>query len=109
MGRLWDKWVHYKRFLLYPATSSQLSPLLQEVRRRVSVAHRGLLRLGHGQTAPQLEVFWITKPLPNIVTLSTSDGNPMDTVLLATFPYTPQGQKFMPEFIEVSWVSLHPR
>ena len=33
----------------------------------------------------------------------------MDTVLLATFPYTPQGQKFMPEFIEVSWVSLHPR
>ena len=36
-------------------------------------------------------------------------GNPMDTVLLATFPYTPQGQRFMPEFIEVSWVSLHPR
>ena len=44
-----------------------------------------------------------------IIVFPTSDGNPMDTVLLATFPYTPQGQKFMPEFIEVSWVSLHPR
>ena len=29
-------------------------------------------------------------------------------IAVATFPYTPQGQKFMPEFIEVSWVAVHP-